>query len=137
MLTVIWWADKIVNSAPWRHYDHARSIDTIEELTRGREFLHEIDHLPNVMVKMYCTSQVDTKPIVHIVSAYSTESLFPIAIRLVSQTRDHHINRFVEFAQHCLLLTNMGLRELEVSLPDISGLSDLGADVVVQISGDM
>jgi hypothetical protein len=63
-----------------------------------REFLHEIDHLPDVMVKMRCTSQVDTKPIVHIVSAYSIVSLFPIAIRLVSQTCDDHINCFVEFA---------------------------------------
>jgi len=63
-----------------------------------RELLYEIDHLPNVMVKMHCTSQEDTKPIVDIISTYSFESLFPIAIRLVSQTRDHHINCFVEFA---------------------------------------
>ena len=31
----------------------------------------------------------------------------------------------------------MALRELEVSLPNVSCLSDLGANVVVQISGDM
>ena len=102
-----------------------------------REFLNEIDHLPNVMVKMDCTSQVDRKPILYIISAYSIESLFPIGIRLLSQTCDHNINCFVEFAQHLLLFTNMDLRELQVSLPNISCLSDLSANVVVQISGDM
>ena len=63
-----------------------------------RELLHEIDHLPNVMVKMHCTSQIDTKPIVHIISTYSTKTLLPIGSRLVFETCDDRIDRFVEFS---------------------------------------
>ena len=66
-------------------------------LTRLGELLYDIDHLPNVVVKMHCTSQVNTKAIVHIISAYSTESLFPIARRLVSDTSDYYIDGFFEF----------------------------------------
>src|SRR5579859_742682 len=100
------------------------------------ELSAEVNDLTGVMIGMRGTAQEDGEAILFL-AALGGIGGAPIFRRLFAHGFHHQLDGARKIAQDFLLGGSICFRKFTIAIADVTGPRDLGADVIVEISGEM